>query len=100
MAKKSVVQRQIIRLKLILKYKSKRADLKNLIKLSDNQENVEIFTKKLQALPRNSSPTRSRNRCSITGRSRGYFRFFGLCRTSLREFIHEGCIPGVKKSSW
>ena len=58
------------------------------------------FNRKLQQLPRNSAPTRLRNRCLVTGRSRGYFRDFGLSRHVLREMAHEGLLPGVMKSSW
>jgi len=55
---------------------------------------------KLQKLPRDSSPTRQRNRCSITGRSRGVYRKFGLARTKLREAATRGEVPGLKKASW
>lgn len=54
----------------------------------------------LQKLPRNASPTRLRNRCSVTGRPRAYIRYFGLCRNVFREMASEGLIPGVTKASW
>ena len=63
------------------------------------QEKLEI-QRKLQKLPRNSSPVRLRNRCLITGRSRGYFKDFGLSRHVLREMAHQGFLPGITKSSW
>ena len=56
--------------------------------------------KKLQKLPRNSAPTRVRNRCWKTGRPHGYFRFFGLCRNAVRELAHDCVLPGVTKASW
>jgi len=68
------------------------------MKLSDEER--EAARKKLQKLPRNSSPTRVRNRCGITGRPRAYMRKFGLCRIKFRELALTGQIPGVTKSSW
>ena len=89
MAKKSVIARNEKRKKLIAQYAEKRAQLKA-------EGNVEA----LQKLPRNSSPTRYKNRCNITGRSKGYLRDFGLSRIKMRELANEGKIPGVRKSSW
>ncbi len=89
MAKKSIVNRDVKRQKMIDKYAVKRAQLKEL----GDQEG-------LHRLPRNSSPTRRKNRCQETGRPRGYMRTFGLSRISFREHASKGEIPGVTKSSW
>jgi small subunit ribosomal protein S14 len=100
MAKKSMLQREIKRKKLVTKYSEKRQDLLNQLKFVSSF--VEIFTlnEKLQKLPRNSSRIRIRNRCWKTGRPRGYFRYFGLCRNQVREFAHACFLPGVTKASW
>jgi small subunit ribosomal protein S14 len=63
------------------------------------QERVSLY-KKLEKIPRNSAPSRHRNRCWVTGRSRAFYKDFGLSRHVLREMAHEGSIPGLKKSSW
>ena len=100
MAKKSMIQRDIKRKQLINKYKIKRNSLKSeLKKASDFHKQLEI-QKELQRLPQNSSPIRLRNRCWMTGRSRGYFKLFGLSRHVLREMAHNCLIPGLTKSSW
>lgn len=89
MAKKSVVARNDKRQKLYDKYAEKRAALK----VAGDWEG-------LQKLPKNSSPSRLKNRCSVTGRGRGYLRDFGLARQKFRELANQGKIPGVRKSSW
>ena len=89
MAKKSMVARDAKRNRMYEQYKAKRAELKAL----GDQEG-------LHKLPRNSSPTRQKNRCSETGRPRAYMRQFGLSRLSFREHANKGEIPGVTKSSW
>lgn len=89
MAKESMKARQRKREKLVARYAEKRAKLKS-----------EGDFEALQKLPRNASPVRLRNRCSITGRPRGYMRFFGLSRNQFRQLASEGRIPGVTKSSW
>ncbi len=89
MAKKSIVNRDAKRMKMHDKYAAKRAQLKEL----GDQEG-------LHRLPRNSSPTRRKNRCQETGRPRAYMRTFGLSRISFREHASKGEIPGVTKSSW
>lgn len=89
MAKKSIVLRDEKRKKMILKYEARRAELK---RVGDRDG--------LHLLPRNSSPTRHKNRCSETGRPRAYMRQFGLNRLSFREHASKGEIPGVTKSSW
>ena len=89
MAKKSIVARDAKRQRMIEQYAAKRAELKGLGDLEG-----------LHKLPRNSSPTRRKNRCSETGRPHGYMRQFGLSRISFREHASKGEIPGVTKSSW
>ena len=89
MAKKSIVNRDAKRAKMNAKYAAKRAELKE---LGDYEG--------LARLPRNSSPTRLKNRCAETGRPRGYMRQFGLSRISFREHAVKGEIPGVTKASW
>ena len=101
MAKLALINREEKRRKLVAKYAKKRAALGaviNNVGLSD-EERYEARLK-LQALPRNSSPSRLRNRCEITGRPRGVFRKFGLCRNKIRELAFQGEIPGVVKASW
>ena len=100
MAKKSMVQREIKRSQLIVKHFDKRIILKNSIKLSTDFETNISLQKKLQKIPRNSLKCRHRNRCWMTGRSRGFYRSFGLSRHVLREMAHQCLLPGVKKSSW
>lgn len=100
MAKKSMIEREKKRKKLVEKYAQKREDLKAQFESTTNQrEKLEIH-RKLQQLPRNSAPCRVRNRCWVTGRPRGYYRDFGLSRNVLREWAHKGLLPGVVKSSW
>jgi len=89
MAKKSVLARDAKRQKMIEKYAAKRAELKAAGDLEG-----------LAMLPRNSSPTRYKNRCAETGRGRGYMRQFGLSRIAFREHASKGEIPGVTKASW
>ncbi|AWU43688.1 30S ribosomal protein S14 [Blattabacterium sp. (Cryptocercus kyebangensis)] len=89
MAKESVKARQKKREKIVLKYAKKRESLKK-------SKSYEL----LQKLPRDASPVRLRNRCSITGRSRGYMRLFGISRIVFRNMVSQGLIPGVKKASW
>jgi small subunit ribosomal protein S14 len=101
MAKKSMVLREQHRLKVVQRYAKKRAALKAIIQSpasSDEQRQDALL--KLQALPRDASPIRLRNRCAITGRSRGYFQKFGLGRNKLREQAMAGNIPGLAKASW
>jgi len=100
MAKQNMIQREIKRQKLVRKYEIKRNILKNKIKKTWNFSKQLELQKELQKLPRNSSPSRLRNRCWMTGRSRGVYRDFGLSRHVLREMSHECLLPGVKKSSW
>nr|BBI37244.1 30S ribosomal protein S14 [Palmaria palmata] len=100
MAKKSMRAREDKRMKLVSQYDEKRTALKKQIKKTNSfQEQLEL-QEKLQNLPRNSAPSRLRNRCWMTGRSRGVYRDFGLSRHVLREMAHECLLPGVTKSSW
>ncbi len=89
MAKKSIIARDLKRRKMHAKYAAKRAELKALGDLEG-----------LAKLPRNSSPTRLKNRCVETGRPHAYMRTFGLSRLSFREHASKGEIPGVTKASW
>ena len=89
MAKESIKARQTKREKLVARYAEKRARYKA-------EGNYEA----LQLIPRNASPVRLRNRCSITGKPRGYLRVFGICRNQFREMASAGKIPGVTKASW
>ena len=101
MAKASSVQKNILRQKLIEKFKEKRSNLKN--KIRDKNISIEDrikFQNKLNDLPRNSSSIRYRNRCKLTGRARGNYRKFGLSRIKVRELSMTGDLPGMIKSSW
>nr|AWL21505.1 ribosomal protein S14 [Pilularia americana] len=100
MAKKSLIEKEKKRQKLVKKYDLIRQSLKQQISSSSSiQEKIKI-SKELQSLPRNSAPTRLRNRCSLTGRPRSNYRDFGLSRHVLREMAHTCLLPGVIKSSW
>lgn len=100
MAKKSMIERQKKRIRLVKKYKLKRLKIKEKIRESDFLGNTFALFFKLQKLPRNSSPTRLVNRCLVTGRPKGYYRDFGLSRHVLREMAHQCLLPGLRKSSW
>lgn len=101
MAKISMVHRDIKRKRTIKKYAEKRAALKAIINNFKESAEAKFEAQlKLQALPRDASPTRYRNRCRITGRPRGYYRKFGLGRNKLREAAMRGDIPGLVKASW
>ncbi len=100
MAKKSMIARETKRSKLIAKYAAKRADLKAQFKATADPVEKLAIHRKIQQLPRNSAPSRHRNRCWMTGRPRSYYRDFGLCRNVLRDMAHQGLLPGVVKSSW
>ncbi|HCM29811.1 MAG TPA: 30S ribosomal protein S14 [Bacteroidales bacterium] len=89
MAKESMKARERKRRQTVDKYASKRAELK-----------AKGDYVGLQKLPRNASPVRMRNRCALSGRPRGYIRYFGISRIDFRELASKGMIPGVKKASW
>tara|TARA_Y100000589_G_scaffold255706_1_gene244745 strand:- start:127 stop:429 length:303 start_codon:yes stop_codon:yes gene_type:complete len=100
MAKKSMIAREVKRKKLVKKYAAKRKALLDEFKSAkDPMARLEIH-RKMQSLPRNSAPNRIRNRCWATGKPRGVYRDFGLCRNQLRQRAHNGELPGVVKSSW
>ena len=89
------------RMATVAKYRELRAELKEVIRSpKSSDEEFEAALLKLQKLPRDSSHTRVRNRCLLTGRPRGYYRKFGLSRMGLRQKALEGFLPGVKKASW
>ncbi|HWP25206.1 MAG TPA: 30S ribosomal protein S14 [Xanthobacteraceae bacterium] len=101
MAKKSAIEKNNRRRKLAKKYAARRAKLRAIAR--DRKRPTEerlAATLKLAELPRNSSPTRIRNRCEVTGRPRGYYRKHRLSRIALRELGSRGLIPGLLKSSW
>jgi len=101
MAKLAIINREQKRADLVKKYSVKRNKLKVVIDDQSKTEEERYEARlKLQSLPRNSNPTRQRNRCSITGRPRGTFRKFGLGRIKLREVAMRGEVPGMTKASW
>lgn len=101
MAKAAVINREQKRRDTVKKFATKRAALLEIVtNVSLSDEDRFAARQKLQALPRNSSPVRLRNRCALTGRPRGVFSKFGLGRTKLREYAMRGEIPGVVKASW
>lgn len=101
MAKTSTIEKNKKREKMIAKYMAKRLKLKE-IACDESLDATERFAArlKLAELPRNSSPSRYRLRCALTGRGRGNYRKFGLCRHKFRELASKGQIPGVIKASW
>ena len=96
-----MVNREKKRTKLVKKYAAKRAELKAKVldPRSSYEEKMEA-QQKLQKLPRDASPTRQRNRCELSGRSRGVYRKFGLGRNMLRQATMRGDVPGLRKASW
>ena len=101
MAKTSMINRDVKRTKLVQKYAEKREALKKIISspTASYDEKQEAVVK-LQKLPRDSSPSRERNRCALSGRSRGVYSKFGLGRNKLREHTMKGDVPGLRKASW
>jgi small subunit ribosomal protein S14 len=89
MAKKSLIARERKRERLVAKY----ADLRAELKAAGDYDAMD-------KLPRNSSPKRLHNRCNLTGRPKGYIRYFGICRVKFRDLALDGKIPGVRKASW
>jgi small subunit ribosomal protein S14 len=101
MAKVSIINREQKRREVVKKFAAKRTALEAIAtNVSLTEEERFAARQKIQALPRNSSPVRLRNRCALTGRPRGVFSKFGLGRTKLREYAMRGEIPGVVKASW
>jgi small subunit ribosomal protein S14 len=96
-----MVNREIKRAKLAKKYAAKRDALKKtIISETASYEEKQAARESLQKLPRDSSPVRQRNRCELSGRPRGVYRKFGLCRNKLREATMRGDVPGLRKASW
>jgi len=101
MAKLALKNRELKRRKTVEKFRSKRAELFAILQDSSrSDEEKDDAREKLQKLPRNSSPSRLRNRCALTGRPRGVYRKFGLARNKLRELALRGEVPGIIKASW
>ena len=101
MAKLSSINKNERRKKLVKKYAGKYARLKAIADDESKDDSERLMARlKLAEIPRNANPTRVRNRCSTTGRPRGYYRKFGLCRIELRDLGNKGMIPGLTKSSW
>jgi small subunit ribosomal protein S14 len=101
MAKKSMVAREDKRKKLVKKLSAKRNALKEAIRSPNTSfEDKELAQLQLQKMPRDSSKSRIRNRCNLTGRPHGYYRKFGLSRNKLREATMRGDVPGLVKASW
>ena len=101
MAKLALINRNEKRRKMVEKYKAKRAALEAIVSDESRSEDERFEARlKIQALPRNSSPVRLRNRCKLTGRPRGVYRKFGLGRSKLRDFVMRGEVPGMTKASW
>lgn len=101
MAKLSLKNREAKRAKMVIKYAAKRAELMAIIDNAKLAEDERMQARlKLQQLPRNASPVRQRMRCALTGRPRGVFKKFRLCRNKLREIAMRGEVPGMSKASW
>ena len=101
MAKLALINREAKRRKMVEKFKAKREALEAIVNDESRSEEDRYEARlKIQALPRNSSPVRLRNRCQLTGRPRGVFRKFGLGRSKLRDFAMAGEVPGMTKASW
>lgn len=101
MAKSNMKEREKKRTKLVAKFEARREKLRTVLKDPDaSYEDKQAASTTLQKLPRDGSYTRQRNRCAITGRSRGVYRKFGLSRHKLREAAMRGEVPGLKMASW
>lgn len=101
MAKLALINREKKRAKLVAKFAAKRAELVAIVDDGRRSEEERMDARlRLQQLPRNANPTRQRNRCALTGRPRGVFKKFGLCRNKLREIAFRGEVPGMTKASW
>ena len=95
-----MIQREVKRDRLITKHAVNRREISIALKTNTNYQEKLLTFKKVEGLPRNSASSRHRNRCWVTGRSRAFYKDFGLSRHVLREMAHEGSIPGLTKSSW
>lgn len=95
-----MIERELKRQRLVMKYAEKREALKKQIEEASSLKERLKLHRKLQQLPRNSARVRLHSRCLVTGRPKGYSRDFGLSRHVLREMAHQGLLPGVRKASW
>lgn len=100
MAKRSKIVANERRKEMVARYASRRAELKETIRVSTSPEERSVAVRHLNALPRDASPVRIRNRDQVDGRPRGYIRKVGLSRINLRAMAHRGELPGITKSSW
>ena len=101
MAKASMVNREVRRQKTVDKYAARRAELKRKLKdMTLSDEERQEAQRRFQALPRDASPCRLRNRCRLSGRPHGFYRKFGLGRNQLRKAAMQGDVPGLVKASW
>ena len=100
MAKKSMIARETKRQKLVQKYAAKRSQFKQELRDATSIREVVLIHRQFQGLPRNSALVRLHNRCTKTGRPKGFYRDFGLSRHVLREMAHQCLLPGVRKASW
>jgi small subunit ribosomal protein S14 len=101
MAKKSMIERERKRQRMVEKYSAKLEDLKAQLANPNLSQGEKLAVhRQIQQIPRNANPTRLNKRCWLTGRPRGYYNDFGLCRNMLRDMAHRGLLPGVHKSSW
>jgi len=101
MAKLALINRDEKRREMVKKYSAKRVALLAVVNDANRTDEERFEARlKIQALPRNSSPVRLRNRCKLTGRPRGVYRKFGLGRSKLRDFVMRGEVPGMTKASW
>ena len=101
MAKTSKIAKNDQRKEIVARYAAKRAELVAIIKNPDaSYEAKRDAYRRLAKMPRDASATRYRNRCGVSGRSRGYFRKFGMSRSALRDLAHRGELPGMRKASW
>jgi small subunit ribosomal protein S14 len=100
MAKKSMIEREKKRARIVAKYADKRESLLEDFRLAEDPLDKLEIHRQIQQLPRNSARVRQQNRCWVTGRPRGVYRDFGLSRNVFREWAHQGLLPGVVKSSW
>lgn len=101
MAKTSMINREIKRMRTVEKYAAKRTELKRIMKdMATSDEDRAEAQRKFHAMPRDASPVRMRNRCRISGRPHGFYRKFGLSRNKLRKAAMQGDVPGLVKASW
>lgn len=100
MAKRSMIERELKKAKLVEKYQAKRSELKLQVKKATNYDDRVELLAKLAKLPVNSNPVRHTKRCEQCGRPHAVYKKFGLCRICLREYLMNGQVPGGRKSSW